>query len=113
MGVALRDIIAEYKIPVTWETLPGIAAIDANNALYQFLTIIRQPDGTPLMDRQGRVTSHLSGILSGRPVSWKRASGRSLFLTGNRLPSSRPPSTSAGSSAIRRGEVEGGAGAWR
>ena len=63
MGVALRDIIAEYKTPVTWESLPGIAAIDANNALYQFLTIIRQPDGTPLMDRRGRVTSHLSGIL--------------------------------------------------
>jgi flap endonuclease-1 len=63
MGVALRDILAEYKTPVTWEALPGIAAIDANNTLYQFLTIIRQPDGTPLMDRRGRVTSHLSGIL--------------------------------------------------
>ncbi|MGB9176325.1 MAG: flap endonuclease-1 [Methanoregula sp.] len=63
MGVALRDILAEYKTPVTWEALPGVAAIDANNALYQFLTIIRQPDGTPLMDRRGRVTSHLSGIL--------------------------------------------------
>ena len=63
MGVALRDIIAEYKTPVTWEALPGIAAIDANNALYQFLTIIRQPDGTPLMDQHGRITSHLSGIL--------------------------------------------------
>jgi len=63
MGVAIRDIIAEYKTPVTWESLPGIAAIDANNALYQFLTIIRQPDGTPLMDGRGRITSHLSGIL--------------------------------------------------
>src|SRR5512136_2814948 len=63
MGVAIRDIVAEFKTPVTWEALPGMAAIDANNALYQFLTIIRQPDGTPLMDRRGRVTSHLSGIL--------------------------------------------------
>jgi flap endonuclease-1 len=63
MGVAIRDIIAEYKTPITWESLPGIAAIDANNALYQFLTIIRQPDGTPLMDGRGRITSHLSGIL--------------------------------------------------
>jgi flap endonuclease-1 len=63
MGVALRDIIVDYKNPVTWEALPGIAVIDANNALYQFLTIIRQPDGTPLMDSRGRVTSHLSGIL--------------------------------------------------
>ena len=63
MGVALRDIIAEYKKPAEWESLGGVAAVDANNALYQFLTIIRQPDGTPLMDRNGRVTSHLSGIL--------------------------------------------------
>jgi len=63
MGVALRDIILEYKSPVNWDALPGVAAIDASNALYQFLTIIRQPDGTPLMDRHGRVTSHLSGIL--------------------------------------------------
>jgi flap endonuclease-1 len=38
-------------------------AIDAYNALYQFLAIIRQPDGTPLKDSGGRVTSHLSGLL--------------------------------------------------
>jgi flap endonuclease-1 len=63
MGVALRDILADYKKPVTWDSLPGVAAVDANNALYQFLSIIRQPDGTPLMDTRGRVTSHLSGIL--------------------------------------------------
>jgi flap endonuclease-1 len=63
MGVALRDIIADYKTPVTWDSIPGVAAVDANNALYQFLSIIRQPDGTPLMDGKGRVTSHLSGIL--------------------------------------------------
>ena len=37
-------------------------AIDAYNVLYQFLSIIRQPDGTPLMDAHGNVTSHLSGI---------------------------------------------------
>jgi flap endonuclease-1 len=63
MGVDLRDILLDYKGAVTWESLPGIAAVDANNALYQFLSIIRQPDGTPLMDKRGRVTSHLSGIL--------------------------------------------------
>jgi flap endonuclease-1 len=63
MGVALKEIIAEYRIPVSWESLRGITAIDANNALYQFLAIIRQPDGTPLMDQRGRITSHLSGIL--------------------------------------------------
>ncbi len=62
MGVALRDILTGYKHPVEPETLKGTAAIDAHNALYQFLSIIRQPDGTPLMDNRGRVTSHLSGI---------------------------------------------------
>jgi flap endonuclease-1 len=62
MGVAIRDILADFKSTVEWESLAGVAAVDAHNALYQFLSIIRQPDGTPLMDREGRVTSHLSGL---------------------------------------------------
>ncbi|ABW00894.1 flap endonuclease-1 [Caldivirga maquilingensis] len=49
---------------VSLEQLNGkLIALDAYNALYQFLASIRQPDGTPLMDSQGRVTSHLSGLL--------------------------------------------------
>ncbi len=38
-------------------------AFDAFNTIYQFLSIIRQPDGTPLQDSTGRLTSHLSGII--------------------------------------------------
>lgn len=46
------------------EALSGkIVAIDAYNTLYQFLSIIRQPDGTPLQDSAGRITSHLSGLI--------------------------------------------------
>ncbi|MDD2472617.1 MULTISPECIES: flap endonuclease-1 [unclassified Methanoculleus] len=63
MGVAIRDILADCKETLTWSDLSGTAAVDAHNALYQFLSIIRQPDGTPLMDGAGRITSHLSGIL--------------------------------------------------
>ncbi|MFB6088472.1 MAG: flap endonuclease-1 [Candidatus Aenigmatarchaeota archaeon] len=37
-------------------------AVDSLNVLYQFLSIIRQPNGTPLKDSKGRVTSHLSGL---------------------------------------------------
>jgi flap endonuclease-1 len=49
--------------PVKLEDLGGkTIAIDAYNALYQFLAIIRQPDGTPLTDNTGKVTSHLSGL---------------------------------------------------
>jgi flap endonuclease-1 len=79
MGVALRDIVLDYKSPVSWDALSGIAAIDASNALYQFLTIIRQPDGTPLMDRRGRVTSHLSGILF-RMVNFMEKGIRPVFV---------------------------------
>lgn len=62
LGVDLRDLVP--KTTVRLEDLSGKAiAIDAYNALYQFLAIIRQPDGTPLKDSSGRVTSHLSGLL--------------------------------------------------
>ena len=62
MGVNLRDLVP--KKTVRLEDLSGKSiAIDAYNALYQFLAIIRQPDGTPLKDTMGRITSHLSGLL--------------------------------------------------
>ncbi len=62
MGVDLRDLVPKKTIKL--EELSGKSlAIDAYNALYQFLAIIRQPDGTPLKDSSGRVTSHLSGLL--------------------------------------------------
>jgi len=51
------------KKPVSMEELGGrTLAIDALNYLYAFLSVVRQPDGTPLMDRKMRVTSHLSGL---------------------------------------------------
>jgi flap endonuclease-1 len=62
LGVNLRDLVP--KTQVNLRDLAGKSvAIDAYNALYQFLAIIRQPDGTPLKDSSGRVTSHLSGLL--------------------------------------------------
>jgi flap endonuclease-1 len=62
LGVNFRDILP--KTVVRLEDLSGKSiAIDAYNALYQFLAIIRQPDGTPLKDSSGRITSHLSGLL--------------------------------------------------
>ena len=62
MGVNLRDLVP--KTAVSLKDLGGKSiAIDAYNALYQFLAIIRQPDGTPLKDHTGRITSHLSGLL--------------------------------------------------
>jgi len=61
LGVDLGGLVIKEKIVL--DSLAGRKiAIDANNALYQFLSIIRQKDGTPLMDAKGRITSHLSGL---------------------------------------------------
>jgi len=61
MGVDISDLVKAK--PLALEDLSGRSiAIDAFNTLYQFLANIRQPDGTPLMDRDGKVTSHLSGL---------------------------------------------------
>lgn len=62
MGVDLAGLVT-YQTTTLGSLRGKTIAIDAYNALYQFLSIIRQPDGTPLMDRQGRVTSHLSGLM--------------------------------------------------
>lgn len=62
MGINFKDLVP--KIQVNLQDLAGKSiAVDAYNALYQFLAIIRQPNGTPLKDCEGRVTSHLSGVL--------------------------------------------------
>lgn len=61
MGVQLGDIVPRQEIVL--EELSGkVIAIDAMNMIHQFISIIRQRDGEPLMDSKGRVTSHLSGI---------------------------------------------------
>ncbi|MDE1852031.1 MAG: flap endonuclease-1 [Candidatus Micrarchaeota archaeon] len=64
MAVDLGKLVAEVKENIALDELAGkTIAIDAYNTIYQFLSIIRGPDGTPLMDSKGRVTSHLSGLL--------------------------------------------------
>lgn len=61
MGLQIGDIVPRHEVKL--EDLKGkIIAVDAFNAIYQFLSSIRQPDGVPLMDSKKRVTSHLSGL---------------------------------------------------
>jgi flap endonuclease-1 len=61
MGVKLPGILPVKTL--SWDDLKGKKiAIDASNVLYQFMSSIRQRDGTPLMDSKGNITSHLSGI---------------------------------------------------
>jgi flap endonuclease-1 len=61
MGLQIGDIVPRDE--VKFSDLKGkVIAVDAFNAIYQFLSSIRQPDGTPLMDSHKRITSHLSGL---------------------------------------------------
>ncbi len=62
MGLNLKDIAVREK--TTLEAFGSrIVAIDAYNAIYQFLSTIRGSDGMPLSDIRGNMTSHLSGLL--------------------------------------------------
>jgi flap endonuclease-1 len=62
LGVNLTPIIV--KRVTSLEALSGkTMAVDAFNVLHQFLALIRTRDGTPLSNPQGRVTSHLVGLV--------------------------------------------------
>jgi len=88
MGVNLTPIIP--RKPISLEKLRGVSfAVDASQMLYQFLALIRRPDGSFFTDPKGNVTSHLIGfafritrlmcdygmnfifVFDGRPVSLK------------------------------------------
>lgn len=60
MGVKLGDIVSKKQLAFG-DLANKAVAVDYSNSAYQFLSSIRQPDGTPLMDAKGRITSHLVG----------------------------------------------------
>src|SRR3989344_3903897 len=63
MGLQIGNLVPKKEI--SFEDLKNKkVAVDASQMLYQFLSSIRQRDGTQLMDSSGNVTSHLQGIIS-------------------------------------------------
>jgi flap endonuclease-1 len=61
LGLDLKQLVVREKTNLE-SFASKVMAIDAYNAIYQFLAIIRGPDGNNLSDSSGRVTSHLSGL---------------------------------------------------
>jgi flap endonuclease-1 len=61
LGVLLTPIVVKETIALA-DLRGKQLAVDAHGELYQFLALIRLPDGTPLRDAQDRITSHLSGL---------------------------------------------------
>lgn len=78
MGVDFKSLVVKHE--TSFKELSGkVLGVDSFNWLYQFLSIIRQPDGTPLMDSKGRVTSHLTGLFY-RVVSLLEAGVKPCFI---------------------------------
>ena len=61
MGLDLKSLLIRDKTKLESFT-NKIVAIDAYNAIYQFLAIIRGPEGLHLTDADGHVTSHITGL---------------------------------------------------
>jgi len=95
MGVDLGDIVPKRRLKL--EELRGsILAIDAYNALYQFLAVIRGEQGEPLRDISGRITSHLSGLF------YRNVNLLSLGIKPIYILDGQPPSLKAAEIARRR-----------
>lgn len=78
MGTAIGEILEKQEIGLAF--LNGrMVGVDAFNTLYQFLSVIRGSDGTPLMDSKGRVTSHLTGLLY-RTLNLLEAGAQPVFV---------------------------------
>ena len=61
MGLDLKTLCVREKTNLE-SFASKIVAIDAYNAIYQFLSIIRGSDGLPLTDYSGKITSHITGL---------------------------------------------------
>lgn len=103
MGVDISDLVKGRTISIS-ELSGKIVAIDAFNSLYQFLSIIRQPDGTPLRDRDGEITSHLSGLFY-RCVNFLEAGVKPVFVYDGTPPELKRETIEARAAARRDAEV--------
>ena len=84
MGVALTSLIEPKEIDIG--KLKGkILAVDASNIIYQFLTTIRQRDGSPLTDSQGRITSHLTGLFT-RTIKFMQQGMKFVYVFDGKPP---------------------------
>jgi flap endonuclease-1 len=84
MGVDLGDLVESEEIDFA-DLNDKEIAIDAMNTLYQFLSIIRQRDGTPLKDSSGNITSHLSGLFY-RNINLLEENIRPVFVFDGEMP---------------------------
>ncbi|MEK6820481.1 MAG: flap endonuclease-1 [Nanoarchaeota archaeon] len=84
MGLNIGEIVPRKAIEFS-ELKGKTIAIDASNVIYQFLSTIRQADGTPLQDKKGRITSHLSGLFY-RNINLMREGLKLVYVFDGKMP---------------------------
>ncbi|MDE1813059.1 MAG: flap endonuclease-1 [Thaumarchaeota archaeon] len=85
MGLDLKQLCVRDRTNLESFT-SKIVAIDAYNAIYQFLSIIRGPDGLPLTDYNGKITSHISGLFY-RNINFLSLGIKPVYVFDGRPPS--------------------------
>lgn len=86
MGLDLKGLLTSKEKTKLESFSSKIIAVDAYNTIYQFLSIIRGPDGTLLSDSRGRVTSHLSGLFY-RNINFLSLGIKPVYVFDGRPPS--------------------------
>jgi len=84
MGLQFRELVVKKEISLH-DLKDKVLAVDSMNLLYQFLTTIRAPDGSALMDKHGKVTSHLIGLFS-RTTTLMEAGLKLVFVFDGKAP---------------------------
>ena len=84
MGVNLKDLLIRKEVEADYFQHKTLA-VDAFNNLYQYISTIRQRDGTPLMDSKGNITSHLSGLFF-RTMNLMQKNIKFIFVFDGKAP---------------------------
>ena len=106
MGLPFRDLVSPEELG--WDALADrVLAVDAYNAIYQFLATIRQADGQPFSDTNGAVTSHLMGTFY-RTTSLLSEGVRPIWVFDG-----KPPELKAGTLRARFRAKEKAAAEWK
>lgn len=84
MGLDLKPLVVREKSSIE-AFMSRVVAIDAYNAMYQFMSSIRGADGAPLADSRGRATSHLSGLFY-RNIKFLSSGVRPVYVFDGKPP---------------------------
>lgn len=104
VGLPFRELVHPQEL--SWASLADrTLAVDAYNAIYQFLATIRQADGLPFTDNAGATTSHLMGVFY-RTTSLLAAGVHPVWVFDGRPPDLKAGTLRARFQAKERAEAE-------